>query len=140
MILVDTSGVLAMHELTNPYRERALQVLTQPQVRILSPFILAELDYLITKYAGARAAMTFLRDVEQGVYALETFSASDIARARAVMKRYPGLGLGLADASIIVLAERHDCYDVLTLDQRHFRSIVGNHGTPFRLFPLDTGP
>ena len=45
--------------------------------------------------------------------------------------------LGLADASIAVLAERYACSDVLTLDQRHFRVVQGPDGRPFRLLPAD---
>ena len=47
------------------------------------------------------------------------------------------LGLGLADASIVVLAGRHQTVDVLTLDERHFRAISGPHDRPFRLLPAD---
>jgi len=59
---------------------------------------------------------------------------------RAVIERYAGLQLGLADASIVVLAERYGCHDVLTLDQRHFRAISDSRDRPFRLFPLDDDP
>lgn len=137
MILVDTSGLLALHEESNPYRERALNILAVPQVRILSPFILAELHYLISKYAGAQAALTFLKDIERGVYALETFNRGDIARARAIIEQYADFGPGLADASVVVLAERHNCHDLLTMDQRHFRAMTTSDGIPFRLLLLD---
>jgi predicted nucleic acid-binding protein len=45
--------------------------------------------------------------------------------------------LGLADASIIVLARRYGCHDILTLDERHFRAITGPGGRPFRILPRD---
>jgi len=137
VILVDTSGLLALHETRNPYRERALRLIAVPQPRLLSPFILAELDYLITRDAGAQRARTLLADIERGVYSLEQFGNEDIARARAVMERYADLEIGLADASIVVLAERHDCIDVLTTDQRHFRTVTTSRGQPFRLLLLD---
>ena len=73
----------------------------------------------------------------RGVYQLEPFGGADVAAAMAVIERYADLGLGLADASIAVLAERYGCRDVLTLDQRHFRTIRGPRGEPFRLLPLD---
>ena len=50
---------------------------------------------------------------------------------------YADLGIGLADASIVVLAGRHRTLDVLTLDERHFRSITGPRDRPFRLLPAD---
>src|SRR5439155_459685 len=60
-----------------------------------------------------------------------------LAVAMAIIRRYADLGLGLADASIAVLAERNACSDVLTLDQRHFRVVQGPDGRPFRLLPAD---
>jgi predicted nucleic acid-binding protein len=37
----------------------------------------------------------------------------------------------------VVLATRYDCLDLLTLDQRHFRAVLGPDETPFRLLPHD---
>jgi predicted nucleic acid-binding protein len=54
------------------------------------------------------------------------------------MERYADLDLGLADASNVVLANRHDTLDVLTLDERHFRVLRGTGGRPFRLLPADS--
>lgn len=78
-----------------------------------------------------------LVDVGAGAYELASFGAADILRAKDIIKRYAdrGLGPGLADASIVVLAERYGCLDLLSLDQRHVRSISGPNRKPFRLLP-----
>ena len=137
MILVDTSGVLAAVDPRQVHHIAAAQVLLRPQRRILSPFVLAELDYLIARNGGQAEELKLLGDVARGVYQLEHFSGADIAAAMAVIERYADLHLGLADASVAVLAERYGCRDVLTLDQRHFRTLRGPRGEPFRLLPLD---
>ena len=54
-----------------------------------------------------------------------------------MLERYPNLDLGLADASLLVLADRHGATDILTLDERHFRALAGPRGKPFRLLPTD---
>jgi len=54
-----------------------------------------------------------------------------------VIQRYGDMELGLADASIVVLARRHDVRDVLTLDERHFRALRAGAGRPFHLLPAD---
>jgi predicted nucleic acid-binding protein len=56
-----------------------------------------------------------------------------------VLGKYKTLGIGVADASIVVLAERHGTRDVLTLDQRHFRALRTTKGKPFRILPADSG-
>ena len=63
----------------------------------------------------------------------------DLIRARAVVERYQDLPLGLADASLVVLADRYETDTILTLDERHFRVVRSLKGHPFRLLPADSG-
>ena len=53
------------------------------------------------------------------------------------MDRYADLRVGLADASVVVLAMRHRTVDLLCTDERHFRALRGPGGRPFRLLPFD---
>ena len=55
------------------------------------------------------------------------------------MDRYRDSNLRLADASILVLADRYGAPDVLTLDERHFRAVRDGAGRPFRILPADVG-
>ncbi len=137
MILVDTSGVLAAIDPRQSHHAAAARVLLRPQRRILSPFVLAELDYLIATNGGQVEELKLLGDVARGAYELVDFTADDVAAARAIIERYAGLQIGLADASLAVLARRYRCGDVLTLDQRHFRVVPGPDDTPFRVLPFD---
>jgi hypothetical protein len=54
-----------------------------------------------------------------------------------VIGQYRDLELGLADASIVVLAERYGTVEILSLDERHFRALTGPDGRSFRLLPAD---
>ena len=138
MILLDTSGLLAAIDSSQRHHRAAaaaLRAATAP--RILSPFVLAELDYLLATRVGAAAQDRLLEEVASGVYRLEPFGQEDVASARVVLRTYQDLDIGLADASLVVLAERHECVDVLTLDERHFRAIRDSRGRPFRLLPAD---
>jgi predicted nucleic acid-binding protein len=137
VILVDTSGVLAAIDPRQSHHAAAARVLMRPERRILSPFVLAELDYLIATHGGQTEELKLLRDVSRGAYELEAFSSEDVAAASFIIQRYADLQLGLADASIVVLARRYQCRDILTLDQRHFRVLMGSSERPFRLFPID---
>jgi predicted nucleic acid-binding protein len=139
LILIDTSGLIAAVDRRQMYHAEASRELLQPRRRILSPFVLAELDYLIERNGGQAEELRLLRDVAHGAYQLDPFSGADVAAAIEVIERYKDLGVGLADASIVVLAERHRCLDILTLDERHFRTMLGPGGSPFRLLPRDSG-
>ena len=96
---------------------------------LLSPFVLAELDYLLAKHVGPHAQGVLLDEVARQAYQLEPFDSEDVGEARRVMDRYGDLSIGLADASLVVLANRYDVTDLLTLDERHFRAIRGPRGS-----------
>jgi predicted nucleic acid-binding protein len=137
VILLDTSGLLAaLDSAQRGHSASAASLAAATPPLLLSPFVLAELDYLLATRVGASARMSLLGEVERGAYDLQPFTASDIRNAAAVIKRHVDLGISLADASIVVLATRHHTQDVLTLDQRHFRVLQANR-KPFRLLPTD---
>ncbi len=138
MILLDTSGLLAAIDGKQRHHAAAARSLKAARAPLLlSPFVLAELDYLLATRTGLHAALALLDEVARGAYQLATFSADDVAAASKVIERYRSLELGLADASIVVLAERYGITDVLTLDERHFRAITLATGEAFRILPLD---
>jgi uncharacterized protein len=137
LILLDTSGLLAAYDHDEPHHVATLEALRRSEPpRFLSPFVLAELDYLVVRKVGRRAQADLLTEVSLGAYRLVSFAADDIAEAKELIVRYDDLAVGLADASIVVLAYRYDAHDVLTLDERHFRVLQGPRG-PFRLLPAD---
>lgn len=78
--------------------------------------------------------MLFLEEVATGAYRLEPFAADDVRRAAEVIEQYRGL-LGLADASLVVLADRGGTTRLLTLDERHFRTVRPFAGGSFDLLP-----
>lgn len=138
MIVVDTSGLFAALDADSRAHERAKAVLAaERDPPLLSPFVLAELDYLIAARLGPATAFRLLEDVAAGAYALASFAASEVGAVTTVLRRYDDLALGLADASLVVLAERHGTQRVLTLDERHFRALRTATGRPFTLLPAD---
>jgi predicted nucleic acid-binding protein len=137
LILLDTSGMLAALDDSERYHIAAAGALKASEPRLLSPFVLAELDYLVMTGVGQSAQLALLGEVARGAYRLESFSAADTGAAIAIMEQYAGLDLGLAAASVVVLAHRYNTHRVLTLDERHFRVIQGPLGRPFQLLPGD---
>ncbi len=138
MIILDTSGLLSAIDASQTHHRAAAAALRQAEApRFLSPFVLAELDYLLATRVSRAAEQALLGQVADGVYQIESMDAGDIARANEVLDQYADLDLGLADASLIVLSERHDVLDLLTIDERHFGAVRGPGGKPFRILPAD---
>ena len=138
MILLDTSGLLAAIDASQRHHDAARRALeAAPPPWVLSPFVLAELDYLLASRVGQSAERALLAEIGRGVYRLESFDAEDVEAAERVIGRHADLDLGVADASLVVLANRYGVRDLLTLDERHFRAVRGPGGRPFRLLPAD---
>ncbi len=140
VIVLDTSGLLAAIDSSQRFHEAAKETLGRTvEPLILSPFVLAELDYLLAARVGREAELALLQEVARETYRLAPFSIGNVAEARRIMVQYADLRIGLADASNVVLANRHGTLDVLTLDERHFRALRGPGGRPFRILPADAG-
>jgi predicted nucleic acid-binding protein len=138
VIIVDTSGLLAAIDASQRGHDAARRALeATPAPWLLSPFVLAELDYLLATRVGQAAERALLAEIGRGVYRLESFEPPDIAAAERLIGRHASLEIGLADASLVVLAYRYGVRDLLTLDERHFRSLRGPNGRPFRILPAD---
>ncbi len=138
MILVDTSGLLAAFFPDQRRHRDCASILTEAKGPfVLSPFVLTELDYLVSRLAGVDIELRLLSEVATGAYELASFDAGDVDEARGVIAKYADLGIGLADASIVVLARRYAARELLTLDERHFRILPAGGGRPFRILPAD---
>lgn len=138
MIVLDTGGLYAALDAAEALHGRAVAALvaaTPP--RVISPFVLAELDYLIATRVGHQAQMALIEEVARGAYQLELFPSEDVGHARRIMERFADQRIGLADASVVVLANRHRTLELLCTDERHFRVLRGTGGRPFRLLPFD---
>lgn len=66
----------------------------------------AEADYLILDRLGVDVELAFIEDLVEGTFVVECLSRDELKTARAVVARYRDLRLGLADASLVVLAQR----------------------------------
>jgi predicted nucleic acid-binding protein len=104
---------------------------------LLSPFVLAELDYLLLGRVGAQAERALLDEVAAGAYDLVPFGPGEVAEAADLIGRYAELKIGLADASVAVIAATAKTTRLLTLDERHFRALRPLWGEAFTLLPAD---
>ena len=136
-MILDTSLLLAAFVPDQRMHEACAQALAVTRPLIVSPLVLAELDYLTTQIAGVGAELTLLEELCSGAYELATFGLDDLTQARHVIARYRDLSVGLTDASLIVLADRYGIETIGTLDERHFRVVRSLRGRPLRLLPAD---
>lgn len=89
--------------------------------------VIVEVDQLVRARVGSRAARSFLGALDAGEHAVAYLSPGILRRAIEIDGRYGDLDLGLADASVMALAERHEL-PILTFDFEHFRATRPQRG------------
>ena len=140
MILCDTSGLLAAYDQQEPSGPSVRELLdTETGALVVSPFVLAELDYMLLSRAGIQAGLTLLNDLADGVYQVAAFTARDAERVARLAEQHAALKLGIADAHTMILSapDRYGTTRVLTFDHRHFRAAVPPQGGAFTILPAD---
>ncbi len=94
-MVLDTSGLLAALDADQRLHDPARAALESDSGPfLLSPLVLAELDYLLATRVGQEAETALLDEVARGTYRLASFEAHDVEEAARIVRRYPKLGLG----------------------------------------------
>jgi uncharacterized protein len=137
VILVDTGPLVAYLDRGDPAHE----------------FVRARWEPIAGRFVSTAAvfteAMHFLRPVQNGAEALvdlfregsllleDVFQLPMLDRATNLMARYPNVFMDFADATLVVLAENLNTPNILTLDERGFRTFRYRRNKLFRLLLQD---
>ena len=135
-MIVDTSALLAFFDADEPDHQAVSAVLgdaTEPL--IVSPYVVAELDYLVASRLGVAAELAMLRELAGGAWDLPAIAANDLSQAGSLMERYADQRIGVADVSNVVLATRYRTRTIVTLDRRHFHLLRPLNGGRFTILP-----
>ncbi len=136
MIVADTSGLLAMFNRREPAHEAVRAVVAaEVEPMVVSPYVVAELDDLVGSRLGVEAELAVLAELAGGAYLLAALAAEQLGQARSVVERHRDQRIGIADASLVVLAEQYQTRSVLTLDRRRFEALRPLGGGRFRILP-----
>lgn len=139
VVIADTSALLAYFNEEDHHHAAVRRGVARCGHLLISPCVLAELDYLLATRHGSRTARTVLQHVARRA-ASGRWEVPDIGShllaAHTVLADYPGIGL--ADAMNVVLAREFRTDVVATLDRKHFRMVrpLTSHHS-FKLLPDD---
>lgn len=137
-LICGTSGVYALYDADDAHHEAAKEVVeAEPGPLFLPVILLAEIDYLLATRLGLDAALDFLASVEQDAFTVVPLHSDGLRRCRELINQHRDLRPGVADASVVVAAERLGIPRLLTLDERHFRVLKPRGFSHFTLLPAD---
>jgi hypothetical protein len=135
-VIVDTSALLAFFDAAEPLHVAVTDVLRSThELLVISPYVLAEVDYLVATRHGLSAELAVLDELAGGAWELAAFGLVDLQAARVVIDDFADQDIGLADASMVVLAGRYRTRSIATLDRRHFSVLRTTDGRAFDIAP-----
>lgn len=137
-LLVDAGALYAQADADEPGHAAVRAILeAEREALVTTELAVAEADYLILDRLGLDAELAFLEDLAEGTYVVECLDRAQLRTAMQIVGRYRDLRLGLADASLVVVAERYSTRRLLTFDERAFRAVSPLQGGAFTILPAD---
>jgi predicted nucleic acid-binding protein len=132
-VIVDTSALLAFFDADEADHLSVNELLLTTSERlVVSPYVVAELDYLVQTRLGVSAELAVIRELGSGAWELPGLGSGDMQAMADVIETYHDQRIGAADASNVVLARQFQTKQIATLDHRHFsvlRPLTGGHFT-----------
>lgn len=136
MLIVDAGPLYAAAATRDKHHRRSFELLSTGTRPLLVPaLVVTEVSYLLGDRIGPQAELAFARAVADGELVVEPVLDSEWARIAELTEQYLDLPLGIVDASVVALAERHEVETIATLDRRHFATIKPRHTSAFTLVP-----
>lgn len=136
MLIVDTGPLVAVADADDPDHAACDELLdSDPGPLVTTALVIAEAGFLIDRQVGPHAEAALVADIAEGRIVVETPTAAHWQRTLELVRPYVDLPLGVTDASLISLAERHRAQRIATLDHRHFRVVRPHHVDAFTLLP-----
>lgn len=135
-LVVDSGAIYAAYDADDRHHRSVLEILRKERPpRIVPAAIIAEVDYLLAEFLGVDAELKFIEALLTGYYTVEAIVRQDLEYCKRVIAGYRDLRVGLADASVMAVAERLGVNRILTLDTRDFRAVKPLRWSAFELLP-----
>lgn len=136
MLILDAGPLYAAAATSDRNHRRSVELISAAGRPLLVPeLVVTEVSYLLTDRIGPHAELAFCRSIADGELVVEPVLDSEWGRIYELTEQYLDLPLGIVDASVVALAERHGATVIATLDHRHFSAVRPRHVAGFTLVP-----
>ena len=137
-LVVDAGALYAQADADEPRHAAVAEILrAERESLITSELAVAEADYLILERLGVDVELAFIEDLAAGTFEVECLTRDELRVARRLVEQHRDLRIGLADASLVVLADRYRTTRLLSFDERAFRTVAPLAGGTFTILPAD---
>lgn len=131
--LLDTGPLVACLDAANPLHPKGRAALAGFRGRLCTTgAVVTEAMHFVAEYSDGPAKLVEFLEKSRTDFG-DCFTASALHQAAQLMRRYADTPMDFADASLVLLAGAIGVRDILTFDERGFRTFRTPHGKPFRL-------
>jgi predicted nucleic acid-binding protein len=135
-LVCDTGPLLAALNNRDKYHAASVALFDGFDGDLIVPsLIVTEVCYLAQTQVGPQAEAMFLDAIVNQELAIENPTTQDWSRITQLVRQYAGFPLGVADASVIAIAERLGITRIASIDHRHMRAVKPAHCDAFELLP-----
>ena len=133
-MLVDTGPIVAILSENDEHHEACVEQLHRIRAPLLTCWpVITEAAWLLRAYP--LSIRRLLSSFHTGPFTLAPLDQTDLPGIAAILARYEDLGIQLADASLVHLANREGIEVMFTLDRRDFGVLRLARGKKLRLIP-----
>lgn len=124
-LIADTGFFVACLCSRDKHHDRAIMLLKEVKVQrrelITTWPVLTEVCHLLYRYSP-ELVVKFLKSFQQGAFEVYQLQLSDVGRMVTLVKKYDNLPMDIADASLVILAEEIGYGEIVSTDQRDFKT------------------
>jgi hypothetical protein len=132
VIIADTGLWLALANRSDQHHDRAIRALDGLDEPLITTWpVMTETCHLLVRKLGPPARLLFMGGLSGGAFEVFPLRAEHAPRIVELMRKYRGLPMDLADASLVILAEPLGHGRILSTDRRDFRTYRWKNRKPF---------
>ncbi|MBV9767099.1 MAG: PIN domain-containing protein [Acidobacteriaceae bacterium] len=133
-VLIDTGPIVAILSAADEHHQACTEKLRTMTGPLLTCWpVITETAWLLRTHP--RAIKLLLSSFNAQPFKLASLEQEDLAPIAAILSQYKNLGIQLADASLLHLANREGIETIFTLDRRDFNVLRGPRGKKLRIIP-----
>lgn len=129
-VIIDSGPLIALFDKDDHYHKQALDFIRNFKGELVSNYaVITEVTHLID--FNVQVQIDFLRWAGNGGITIADITGEDLQRIISLTEKYADLPMDFADASLVVLGERMDIREVVSVD-RDFCIYRAQGNEPFR--------
>jgi len=124
-VIIDTSAILGLIDKSCLQHQAISDIINKKDINLIVPSpVIPEVCYMLNRKFGPSVEIKFLEEIISVNFQIEIIKFPDILRTVEILNKYQSLNIGFVDGSIVAIAERLKVNQILTLDKKHFNTVI----------------